>query len=65
MLRGKGMYESILDNIPGLGKVNRVKLLNHFKTITRIEKASLEELKKVVNIKLANTIYDYFHNDIE
>ena len=65
MLRGKGMYESILDNIPGLGKVNRIKLLNHFKTITRIEKASLEELKKVVNIKLANTIYDYFHNDIK
>ena len=65
MLRGKGMYESVLDNIPGLGKVNRIKLLNHFKTITKIEKASLEELKTVVNIKLANTIYDYFHNDMK
>ena len=65
LLRGKGMYESVLDNIPGLGKVNRIKLLNHFKTITKIEKASLEELKKVVNPKLANNVYDYFHNDIK
>lgn len=63
LLRGKGMYESVLDNIPGLGKVNRSKLLNHFKTITKIENASLEELKKVLNERLAFNVYDYFHND--
>ena len=43
-LRNKQMKKSVLDGILGLGPVRKQKLLQHFGTIERIQKTSLEDL---------------------
>lgn len=62
-LRSKKNVHSILDDIPGIGKVRRLSLLKTFGSIHGIRKASLEELEKApsMNKKVAKAVYDYFN----
>src|SRR5699024_4744296 len=46
-LRGKGLVQSELDKIPGVGAKRRNLLLTHFKSISAIKKASVEDMKKL------------------
>lgn len=61
-LRQKAQTNSILDEIPGIGKVRRQELLKHFKSISNIKKASREDLSKVQGISLASAdkIIEFF-----
>lgn len=54
---------STLTDIPGVGPARAKSLLRHFKTITAIRNAEVEELKKVSNISdsTAQAIYDALH----
>ena len=54
--RGKGMLDSELDGIPGLGPARIKKLLNHFGSVKRIREASLDQLAGVIGKKTAETI---------
>lgn len=63
-IRSKGMYESILEKVPGIGKSTKNKLLRAFKNITNIKKASIEELNQVVDKSKAENIYNYFRNNL-
>ncbi|SDK41875.1 excinuclease ABC subunit UvrC [Sediminibacillus albus] len=46
-LRGKSAFKSELDNIPGVGEKRRRLLLRHFKSITEIKNAELDDLIKL------------------
>lgn len=46
-LRSKGLFESELNHIPGVGEKRRRVLLTHFKTINKIKQASIEEITKL------------------
>lgn len=46
-LRSKRIRESILDEFPGLGKVRRQDLMKHFKTLDRLRKATVEDIRQV------------------
>lgn len=61
-LMQNSMKTSELDNIKGVGKKTRENLYNHFKTISNIKKASVEELMEVplVGKNQALEIYKYF-----
>ena len=61
-LMQKTMQKSELDNIKGVGEKTRINLYKHFKTITNIKKASVEELMEVplVGKSQALEIYKYF-----
>ncbi len=50
------LQKSPLDNISGLGKVGKAKLLTEFKTLYYIKKAPLEQLAKYVSLKVAQKI---------
>lgn len=50
-----------LDKIDGIGMKRRNDLLKHFKTISAIKLASLEELEAVVPKNAARAVYDYYH----
>lgn len=63
-IRSKGMYESVLEKVPGIGKSTKNKLLRAFKNITNIKKASIEELNQVVDKSKAENIYNYFRNNL-
>ena len=54
---------STLTDIPGVGPSRAKALLRHFKTVTAIKNASVDELKNVSGISdsMAQTIYDALH----
>lgn len=51
--RDKKRRQSTLETIPGIGKMKRLALLNHFGGLQEIAKASREEIAKVEGISLA------------
>nr|WP_072537296.1 excinuclease ABC subunit UvrC [Anaerococcus mediterraneensis] len=61
-LMRKTMKKSDLDNIKGVGEKTKANLYEHFKTISNIKKASVEELMEVplVGKTAALEIYKYF-----
>ena len=65
--RSKRMRASVLDNVPGLGPARRKELVKHFGSVKQIRKASREQLQEVAGVgpKLAETIYEHLHKDIE
>jgi excinuclease ABC subunit C len=61
--RAKKVYESELDNIPGVGENIKAALLKHFGSVRAIKAAGEQQIAKVqgVGVKRAKAIYDYFH----
>ena len=60
-LRQKSSFSSVLDKIPGLGEARKKKLLTHFKSIKKIQNATIKELNEVVPQNIAKNIYESFH----
>jgi excinuclease ABC subunit C len=62
-LRQKKDLQSILDGIPGVGKVRKQQLLRHFATLKRIENASIEEIRAVRGMprRTAEKVYEFLH----
>lgn len=46
-LRGKNLFQSELDKIPGVGEKRRQLLLKHFKSIDEIKNKSIEDIRKL------------------
>ena len=64
-LRSKRLRYSELDAISGIGPKRKQDLLKHFKSISAIKAASLDELLRVLNTPAANSVFNYFHNKEE
>ncbi len=47
LLRGKASRESVLDRIPGIGRVKKLALLHHFDSVDAIRAADAETLSEV------------------
>ena len=56
--RSKSQITSVLDNIPGIGEKRKTALLKAFKSVSRIKKASLEELAEIVGPSIAKNIQE-------
>ena len=54
--RSKSQIASALDNVKGIGEKRKTALLKAFKSVTRIKKASLEELAEVVGESAAKSV---------
>lgn len=61
-LRSKRLRYSELDSIAGIGPKRKQDLLKHFKSITAIKAASMEELLRVLNVPAANSVYNHFRS---
>ena len=61
--RKKGISQSLLDQIDGIGSIRKRALLNHFGSARAVESASLDEIQSVEGVeeKVAKKIYNYFH----
>lgn len=61
-LRSKKLRESVLEDVPGLGKVRRATLLDSFGSLDKIRNASVEELASIPGIgaKFAKQIHSFF-----
>lgn len=60
-LRSKRMRKSSLDHIQGIGDIRKQALLKHFKSISNISAASVEELSQIVPKNIAQRVYEYYH----
>ena len=60
-LRNKSQVSDPLDEIEGVGKVRRITLYNHFKTLTNIKQSSEQELAMIVPKDVAKKVYEYFN----
>lgn len=65
-LRSKGQVKSVLDNISGVGKVRRKAIMKHFESIEDLRNATLEEIALIqgMNSRVAEDVYQYFHNSL-
>lgn len=63
-LRRKSTLHSILEEIPGVGKVRRKALMMHFETIDKIKRATKEELLEIEEMdeKVAKNVVQFFKN---
>lgn len=61
--RGRGMTESVLDALPGVGPARKAAILRHFGSAERFLSASREELEAVPGVpsKVARDVYDHLH----
>jgi excinuclease ABC subunit C len=55
--------DSELLNIPGVGAQTRQRLLTHFGSLRDVQQATTESLAAVVSRKMAETIWQYFHQE--
>lgn len=64
-LRSKSVSRSVLDEIEGIGPVRKSALLDHFRSVEAIKKASVDELEKAPNMnrKAAEAVWRYFNVD--
>ena len=60
--RDKGMFESKLDNIKGLGEKSINRLFEEFKTIENIRNASIEDFEKIGLKRFYNDVIDALKN---
>ncbi|WLD95436.1 excinuclease ABC subunit UvrC [Alkalihalobacillus sp. AL-G] len=62
-IREKGMIQSSLENIPGVGEKRRKSLIRHFGSFKRIKEASYDDLVAAnVPASIAENIVSYFAN---
>jgi excinuclease ABC subunit C len=59
--RSKEALRSELTDIQGVGNRTAQTLLAHFKSVKKVKDADLDELKKVVNNKLAESVFKHFN----
>ena len=59
--RSKAFINSELEQINGIGTSSVEALLTHFRTVSRIRKASVEELEKAVGKARARKVFEHFH----
>ncbi len=64
-LRSKAQVRSVLDDIPGVGKVRRKALMRTFKDIESIRNAGVEELMGIPEFdrRSAQSVYDFFRQE--
>ncbi|WFB35024.1 excinuclease ABC subunit UvrC [Kiritimatiellota bacterium B12222] len=62
-LRDRRIRESLLDDIPGIGEKRKMVLLQHFGSVQRLKRVSVEEIAEAPGIgkKFAETIYHTLH----
>jgi excinuclease ABC subunit C len=62
--RAKAVSRTPLDDIPGVGAKRKRALLAHFGSAKAVSRANLSDLKAVegVSAAMAQTIYDFFHD---
>lgn len=61
LLRSKRLQQSELDQISGVGPKRKADLLKHFKSVSKIKAATLEQLEAAVPKGAAQAVYDFYH----
>jgi excinuclease ABC subunit C len=58
--RGSKQTQTALLQIPGVGQKTALRLLQEYGSIANLERASLDDLRKIISQKMAEQIVQYF-----
>ncbi len=61
--RSKGVLKTSLTDIPGIGDETARLLLRHYKSVKKVQSASIEELQGVVGKAKAMVVWNYYHSE--
>ncbi len=61
-IRSKGTLASLLDPVSGIGEKRKAELIRKYKTISQMQKLSVEELATLLPEKVAQNLYQYLQN---
>jgi excinuclease ABC subunit C len=61
-LRGKSAFQSILDDIPGVGEKRRKMLLKHFGSVKKLKEATVEE---IIALGIPKTVANELNNKLQ
>ncbi|MCM3798026.1 excinuclease ABC subunit UvrC [Caldibacillus thermoamylovorans] len=65
-LRGKTLFHSILDDIPGVGEKRKRQLIKHFGSVRKMKEAALEDFRAIgIPVHVAETIMETLKNEEE
>lgn len=62
-VRSKSLFDSIIDDVEGIGPKRKKQLLNAFGSVKKMKEATLEDLQKIVPEKVANQLYRRLHQE--
>ena len=57
-IRSKGLINSFLDDVPGIGDKRKKQLLKRFGSVTKMKEASIDELKEILPEEIATNLYN-------
>jgi len=62
-LRRERNFQSVLEEIPGIGEGRKRALLRHFGALRRVKEATVEQIAEVEGFgpKQAQAVFDFFH----
>lgn len=63
-LHKKSLRESVLDNLEGIGKIKKKRLLRHFGSLKKLKEASVKEIEEVQGFgkNTALAVFEYLRN---
>lgn len=62
--RSKAQTSSALDEIKGIGEKTKKTLINHFKSIKRLQNAKISEIEKIIGKNRASIVYNHFNGNL-
>ncbi len=61
-VRSKSMFQSILDDVEGIGPKRKKDLMKEFGSVKKLKEASVEEIEKVLPSAVANKLFETLKN---
>jgi len=61
-IKSKGMLDSLLENVEGIGEKRRKTLLKKYSSINKIKEASVEELSTILPKEVAQSLLNYLNS---
>lgn len=62
-IKNKGMLQSALEDIPGIGPSRRKLLLKKYSSLTKIKEASVSELSEIIPKEVAESLLEFLNKD--
>ena len=58
----KSLFQSILDDVEGIGPKRKKELLKHFGSVKKLKEATIEQLEEVLPKEVAKNLFTVLHN---
>lgn len=62
-IKNKGMLQSILEDVPGIGEKRRKELLKKYQSLSKIKNESLENLSKIIPMDAAINLLEFLNKE--